>query len=143
VPLSEELGLPIHRPCTRTEYQCVAASVETFAASSTGNEGVLIVWAHSRMPKIARALGVHNPPSASTSDSVEGIADFSAEFPEAYNWVWVIENGEMISNTTNENCPGLDDEDITYTEDDEEDMHTFDLYRALQAWISPVAWWRY
>jgi len=88
-------GLPIDIHCKPKHAKCVRKAVEAFAKTSDKN--ILISWKHGPMTDIAGALGVEDPP-------IYPITEDDSE----YEWIWIIDNHDMVSNTTSQGCPGLD-----------------------------------
>ena len=59
-PLSEALGLPIDTSFQDEEYKLLAQ--EIVSQSRFGDARVIICWHHGKIPELARALTVHDPP---------------------------------------------------------------------------------
>lgn len=111
LPLATALGLKVDTSCGRDDEECVINAVEAYA-STPGSRNVLICWEHKALTKLASELGIEHPPSMhavavlrSPFDSNMSLTGYPSH---SFNYIWTIQDRKMISNTTSQDCPGLD-----------------------------------
>jgi len=66
VPVSHVSGLPIHTPCTMTDYDCFTREAQHLLRPNTT---AVITWEHKLFPKLFRLLLTASPSSSSSSAS--------------------------------------------------------------------------
>ncbi|KAI1825743.1 hypothetical protein F4861DRAFT_164032 [Xylaria intraflava] len=89
-PLATDLGLTVDTSCDRDDPECVQKAVENY----DGDGNILICWEHKQLNNIAEQLGAKD---------VDNYPD------DSYNLIWTQPyDYSKITDTTSENCPGLD-----------------------------------
>jgi len=92
-PLADSLApdVPFKYDIDRDHVKKVADAVQGFQ----GPGNILICWEHDTLEKIAKAIGVNDPP----------------EYPgDRFDIIWTIKSPyEEIESITSEHCPGIDD----------------------------------
>ncbi|KAG9253634.1 uncharacterized protein F5Z01DRAFT_657806 [Emericellopsis atlantica] len=90
LPLANDLGLTVDVSCDRDDEKCVADVVDDYKGS--GN--ILICWEHDALNNIAEEIGAHD---------VKNYPD------DSFDLIWTQPPPyKDITDTTSENCPGLD-----------------------------------
>ncbi|GMG08848.1 unnamed protein product [Aspergillus oryzae] len=90
LPLAEDLGLTVDTSCDRDDPKCVKKAVEKYK----GDGNILICWQHEALTDIVKKLGAKDAP----------------EYPnDRFDLIWTDPSPyTKITETTSEQCPGLD-----------------------------------
>ena len=75
VPVSHGSGLPIHTPCTMTDYDCFTREAHNLLRPNTTT---VITWEHKLFPKLFRLLLTASPSSSSSSSSPSTLSEHAA-----------------------------------------------------------------